>query len=141
MLDSKAYTEAFCIINLMTDEMRNKIPEKIMKNIQERLDKDYEFNIDKHDIENVELLEDTEKILSVLYTDYLSTEEERKVILNKENVIANSKIKENTIKTQKMFQEKSMLDDTNTNLENEKNLINIEKWHTKIFTFIKNFFS
>ena len=60
MLNSKAYTEVFCIINLMTDEMKTKIPEKIMKNIQERMDINYEFYIYEEDIEDVELLEDTE---------------------------------------------------------------------------------
>ena len=29
MLQSKAYTEAFYLISQMSDEMRNKIPEKV----------------------------------------------------------------------------------------------------------------
>ena len=140
MLDSRAYTEAFCIINLMSEEMRNKIPKKILDNIQKCMDEDYEFYIDEDEIENVELLEDTEKILSVLYTDYLSTDEERKIILNKEKVIANSKIKKNTIKTQKMFQDKNIANDINTEIEKNKSLINIEKLYSKILSFIKKIF-
>ena len=82
MLNRKAYTEVYYIVNLMSEEMKNMIPEKVLNNIKNRMDKEYEFYIDEDDIENLELLEDTEKILSVLYTDYLSTEEERQIILD-----------------------------------------------------------
>ena len=94
MLQSKAYTEVYYIISKMPDEMKNKIPEKIINNIKNRMDKKYKFHIPNDDFENVELLEDTEKILSVLYTDYFSTEEEREVILYKEKMIEEEKRKE-----------------------------------------------
>ena len=85
MLDRKAYTEVFYIIKEMSKEMQNKIPKQIMKNIEENMDKTYNFTINEYeDWENIELLKDTEKILSVLYTDYFATDEERKVILAKE---------------------------------------------------------
>lgn len=87
MLSSKAYTEAYYIINQMSEKMKNKIPESIIKNIKERMDKNYIFNSENKDLENIELLEDTEKILSVLYTDYFSTEEEKEIILNKEKIL------------------------------------------------------
>ena len=51
------------------------------------MDKNYIFNSQNKDLENIELLEDTEKILSVLYTDYFSTEEEKEIILNKEKML------------------------------------------------------
>ena len=66
MLDKKAYTEVFYIINTMPDEMKNKIPKDVIDNIKNKMDNDYKFNIENDDFENVELLEDTEKILSVL---------------------------------------------------------------------------
>ena len=107
MLSKKAYTEAYFIINEMSEEMRSKIPDKIIKNIENRMDKTYEFYIEEEDIETAELLEDTEKILSVLYTDYLSTPEEREVILNKEKILAKQKNKINTnnIKVNNPFDE------------------------------------
>lgn len=83
MLDARAYTEAYFFINMLDKEIREKIPEKIIKNIEQRMDKNYEFSD-----ENIELLEDTEKILSVIYTDYLSTPEEKEVILSKERILA-----------------------------------------------------
>jgi len=79
--DSKAYTEVYEIINMLSDEEKEKIPPKWHALIEAKRDKNYEFNPREDD---VELLEDTEKILSVLYTDFLSTSEERRVILAKE---------------------------------------------------------
>ena len=141
MLSNKAYTEAFYIINLMSEEMKNKIPEKVINNIKNRMDEEYEFYIDEEDIENLELLEDTEKILSVLYTDYLSTEEERQIILNKEKMIASSKNKiiEKNVEIKDVFSKKFEDDIQN----NKKELVNIEakKWYTRIFDFIKNVFN
>ena len=143
MLNSKAYTEVFCIINLMTDEMKTKIPEKIMKNIQERMDINYEFYIYEEDIEDAELLEDTEKILSVLYTDYLSTDEERKIILNKERILLNSKnnTENKTVEIKDVFS-KNKISEHDDIVSNTKELINAKKenWYSKIFNFIKRIF-
>lgn len=143
MLNSKAYTEVFCIINLMTDEMKTKIPEKIMKNIQERMDINYEFYIHEEDIEDAELLEDTEKILSVLYTDYLSTDEERKIILNKERILLNSKnnTENKTVEIKDVFS-KNKISEQDDIVSNTKELINAKKenWYSKIFNFIKRIF-
>lgn len=91
MLQSKAYTEAFYLISQMSDEMRNKIPEKVLNNIKSRMDKNYIFNADNNDFEGTKLLEDTEKILSVIYTDYFSTEEEYEVIKYKEKILEREK--------------------------------------------------
>lgn len=144
MLSSKAYTEAFYIVNLMSEEMKSKIPETVIDNIKNRMDEEYEFYIDEEDIESVELLEDTEKILSVLYTDYLSTEEERKIILNKEQILASSKNNVETksaklLKIKEIFPEKEDVKE----YETAKDLVKIknEKWYTKIFDFIKKMFN
>ena len=71
MLNSRAYTQAYYIIELLSEEKKAKIPKHIMKNIESRMDKTYEFLVDENNIEEIELLEDTEKIISVIYTDYL----------------------------------------------------------------------
>lgn len=140
MLNKKAYTEAYFIINEMSEEMRSKIPDKIIKNIESRMDKTYEFYIDEEDIESAELLEDTEKILSVLYTDYLSTPEEREVILNKEKMLSKQKNKINThnITVNNPFDDAK---DTKEKIK-EANITELpkEKWYTKIFKFLKNIF-
>lgn len=89
MISSKAYTEVHEIIKNMPIEMRKKIPETLVKTIEYNMDKEYKINIEN--FEKVKLLEDTEKILSVIYTDYLSTEKERKIIVAKERAITYQK--------------------------------------------------
>lgn len=85
MINPIAYTEINVIIKNLPKEMQEKIPEDIRKTIEYNSDKNYYFTFDS--FEKTELLEDTKKILSVLYTDYFATENERKVILAKERLI------------------------------------------------------
>lgn len=138
MLNSKAYTEVYYIINQMSEELKSKIPEKFIKNIESKMDKDYDFYMEDDDYENTELLEDTEKILSVIYTDYLATEEEREVILNKEKILA----KRNKIILPEIQVNDIFLKQNNDNKLKENKLIekNEEKWYLKVLKFIKNLF-
>ena len=88
MIDSRAYTEAYEVIKKMPIEWQNKIPKNLKNAIELNRDKNYKINIE--DFENTKFLKDTEKILSVIYTDYLSTPEEKKIILAKENSLKKS---------------------------------------------------
>ena len=138
MLDKKAYTEVFYIINEMSEELRSKIPSEIIKNIENKMDRNYDFNIED-DIENAELLEDTEKILSVLYTDYFATDEEREVIKNKEKMI---KEKHNTdlpkVKINEIFPKNKeiKIEEEKTNLLTETPK---EKWYTRLINVFRKF--
>ena len=102
-MESRAYTQAYVIINELSEEIKNKIPEKIINAIKSKMNKAYEFVISDEDIEKMELLEDTEKILSVIYTDYLATDEERKIIKQKEKSIFLNKEKEKQEKYGKLI--------------------------------------
>ena len=82
MIDSRAYSEVNEIIKKMTQSMQSKIPEELKKAIESNSDLNYVIN--KENISQGIFLKDTEKILSVIYTDYLSTEIERKAIYAKE---------------------------------------------------------
>lgn len=140
MLSSKAYTEVYYIICHMSDEMRSEIPEKIINNIKNRMDKNYNFVIEDDDFENVKLLDDTEKILSVLYTDYLATDEEREIILNKEKII-NKRKKENEYKVTVINDVFNQQENSNTyNFVSSSNLVEKkeESWYRKIINFLKN---
>lgn len=86
-MESKAYTQTYVIIENLSEDLKKKIPTKVINAIKSKMDSSYEFNITDEDIENIELLEDTEKLLSVIYTDYLANEEERKVIKGKEKIV------------------------------------------------------
>ncbi len=136
-MDSKAYTEVNYLINEMSEEMRNKIPINILKNIQNRMDKNYNFSIENEDFENVKLLDDTEKILSVLYTDYFATEEEKEVIQNKERILENKKREENNnLELNEIFPNKK----EETKKELNFLVVKKEKWYKKLIdNFIKIF--
>lgn len=138
MLDKKAYTEVFYIINEMSEELRSKIPSEIIKNIENKMDRNYKFNIED-DIENAELLEDTEKILSVLYTDYFATDEEREVIKNKEKMLKEKhKIDLPEVKINEIFPKNKeiKIEEEKTNLLTE---IPKEKWYTRLINVFRKF--
>ncbi len=132
MLNSRAYTQAYYIIELLSEEKKAKIPKHIMKNIESRMDKTYEFLVDENNIEEIELLEDTEKIISVIYTDYLAKEEERKIILEAERKIGSANSKQ--IKVNEMFLKEKQ--------ENEKvkDKSDTEKIFSNILSSIKKMF-
>lgn len=145
MMDSKAYTEVYNIINCMSDEYKEKVPNKVIEAIKYKMDKNYEFNIDLDNINDLELMDDTEKILSVLYTDYMSSEEERKIIKNKEKIVYLNKENKKKEKFESdIFKNnltKSLVEDSNEKRENNKKETLIttkkEKWYKKLLNFIK----
>ncbi|MBR3134779.1 MAG: hypothetical protein IKG56_04890 [Clostridia bacterium] len=84
-MEAKAYSQVSFIIGKMSEELRKKIPEYIIHNIEDKKDKSYKIDVDK--VSNLELMDDTRKILSVLYTDYIAPVEEKAIIKNKERLI------------------------------------------------------
>ena len=63
----------------MKDSLKNKIPSKTIKAIELAKDKNYKFNYDKSKSLNEQtLLPETKSLLSVIYSDYLCSTEERK---------------------------------------------------------------
>lgn len=137
----------------MPNELKNKIPKDIILGIKDNIDKKYEFEINEENIDNINLLEDTEKILSVLYTDYLATEEERKVIKNKEKMIfieKEKRKKDNYSDSYYKFPDKIENNNKNTEIynvnktnDNEANQImkiTKEKWYKKLLEMIKKCF-
>lgn len=81
-LDSKAYSQAYEIIKFLLKNGDIVISENLANNIEERRDNDYVFNI--NDIKETELLEDTKKILCVVYLEGIAE--------NKEELIKNVEI-------------------------------------------------
>lgn len=81
-LDSKAYSQAYEIIKFLLKNGDIVISENLANNIEQRRDKEYNFNI--NDIKETELLEDTKKILCVVYLEGIAE--------NKEELIKNVEI-------------------------------------------------
>ena len=72
--DRKALTEVYEILEDF-ENAREVIPEKYYYVIEDNMDKEYEFDIEEIECEN--LREDTKKIITYLYTYFLGTPEER----------------------------------------------------------------
>ena len=132
MIDSKAYTQVNYIIQNMSEELKKNIPQKLMSVIEKN--KDNEYKIEVENIEDLDLLDDTQKILSVIYIDYIASDEEKLIIKNKERIINLKKEKEkkkkydiNVFKTQnedKNLEEIKFLEDV---------VVKKEKWYAENF--------
>lgn len=132
-MDRRAYSEANYIINSMPEKMKNKIPDDIITNIQNKMNKEYIVSF--KDIEYDELLPDTEKLLAVLYADYIATEEERKLIKDTEKRIKDKKIQEINKNVINPFKK------VNTSTTKQSiTIIKKKKWYEKIFSWIKKCF-
>jgi len=86
MIEAAAYSQVSFIISKMSYELQSRIPKDIRELIESKKDKN--LVIEAENVNDLKLLKDTEKMLSVLYTDYLATEEERKIIRGKERILA-----------------------------------------------------
>lgn len=149
MIDKKAYTEVYKLIEILPEELKKKIPEDFIDVIKNNMDTSYKFEIDTENIEEIDLLEDTEKILSVIYTDYLATEEERKIIKNKEKISLLKKEQKKKKQFQENYNDKYYNFPKETSYSNNKRvteekddnkLINLtkDKWYQKFIKMIRN---
>ena len=86
MIEAAAYSQVSFIIGKMSYELQSRIPKDIRELIESKKDKNLVIEVEN--VNDLKLLKDTEKMLSVLYTDYLATEEERKIIRGKERILA-----------------------------------------------------
>ncbi len=90
--DRKALTEVWEILNHY-EEGIDEIPEKYLWVIEDNMDKDYVFVID--DFDTAVLRKDTKKIITYLYTNFLSTPEERVVLKKLEEIQYKEKLEKN----------------------------------------------
>ena len=137
-VNRKALTEVYEILQAYEDDI-DEIPEKYMYVIEDNMDKDYIFSTD--DLENIELLEDTKKILTYLYTNFLSTPEERTVLKQIEKMQYEKAQEENIINSN-MFEKRQLNNNDNQqeDLDLHPTIVVKENIFTKIIKFIKNLF-
>lgn len=137
-VNRKALTEVYEILQAYEDDI-DEIPEKYMYVIEDNMDKDYIFSTE--DLENIELLEDTKKILTYLYTNFLSTPEERTVLKQIEK-IQYEKAQEENIINSNMFEKRQLNNNDNQqeDLDLHPTIVVKENIFTKIIKFIKNLF-
>lgn len=74
---SLAYKELYLIILNLNKEMRGKIPKNVVENIERKMDKIYDFNIEEgKDIFSIEYMLETKALFLELYTRYIAEDEE-----------------------------------------------------------------
>ena len=113
--DRKALAEVYNVLIMLDKENFDKIPKKMIEAIKNNMDTDYE--VEWSEIEKGNLLEDTEKILSVLYTDYLATPEEKNIIMQLENLKYKDcyPVFKNRVKKENINEEKELVKVKNEN--------------------------
>ena len=133
-ITKEAYSEVYAILNLMSWNSINKIPEKIWENIENKRDKEKVIEI--NNIEEYQASEQANKLLAVLYKNYFATDEEKEVIQAKEKILYQ--------KEQEELREKYNLDNLFKNrvskVETVENSVAMVEYKESIFTKIKNWF-
>ena len=67
------------ILSFLPDDRKNKIPNSVLKQIEDKIDNSIDTKIyDIKDIKEENLLPETRKYLSFIFLNYLATEEEKK---------------------------------------------------------------
>ena len=138
---SVAFAEVFEILKIFPEEEVNKIPKIFIDLIEKYKDPNYKYELEAGvELHNQEMTPETKTILSVIYRDYICTEEERIKLIreDKEEYLReeqkrikynpNNIFKENYVKT--IVEEKE-------NIEN--GLIEF-KWYEKIIIKLKEWF-
>lgn len=74
----KICRELFEVIDILTEDERNKISKDLIENIKSNMDKEYHFKVDKNKslLEN-DIAPQTQALLIKLYEKYLCTDEEK----------------------------------------------------------------
>lgn len=67
-----ALAEVNCILNITSEEVRNKIPKSFLEFIKENMSKDYIFTFNKKEpLAKQPLMRETKAIISLIYRSYL----------------------------------------------------------------------
>ena len=136
----KCLVEVDEVLNHLSKEELNKIPEDVLKGIKKHKDKEYMWKYDESKrLEEQRFDRNTIVILSYINMEYLLSKEQKDLMeklheLNEQNFI--NEIQEK-YDSKDLFKTK-----TNTNVENENASAKLEnnKWYNKMFSFIKRIF-
>jgi hypothetical protein len=157
MIYSRAYRELYVIISNLTKEMKEKIPKNVIENISRKMDRTYDFRLEKNDIFNTEYMVETKALFLELYTRYIAEDEEDfwEVYKEKRNDLFKKEIEKEYVVRKDENGNSITIEDGNDRLNNiieekeEKNFLPseirekniIEKFFNKIISVIKYIFS
>ena len=144
----KAFVELNEIINHFNTNLKNKIPKKTLAAIKNAKDKNYQFKYDNtQSLSKQKLLPETISLLSIIYSDYLCSEEEKKKWdeYDKFELQKLEEIKQQKYNTNNLFQQQRNVT-SNVNIadlnNNKLQIISSEKqsFWSKIKRFIMKIF-
>lgn len=138
----QALSEVYVIINHFDRSLFEKIPNNFMNFVKNNRDINYHVNIDfTKTINEQKLLKETRVILSLIYRDYICSEEERKaIILNDRNEL--EKQEETLRKKYEINFNKSKTPINNENNDKKNELVQIKQqtWIKKLISRILKIF-
>lgn len=80
----KAYVEVYEILKYLDNKDKKLIPQKFINMIEKNKDNNYKFKLeDDKNLEEQVLMRESKAILSYIFVNYLSDEEEKQIIKNK----------------------------------------------------------
>lgn len=134
-----ALSEVSTILQHLELKELKKIPTEIIKDIEENKNLEYTYEIDNEKkLSEQKMLPETQAILSILYRDYIATEEKRKRIKETEKmqIIRTEKEKEQIYGNKVLFNTKDKI--TAMEIVDEKQTL-IKKIKNKIINLLKKF--
>lgn len=133
-ITKEAYSEIYAILNLMSWNSINKIPEKIWENIDNKRDKDKIIEI--NNIEDYQASEQANKLLAVLYRDYFATDEEKEIIKAKEKILEQKEQEE----LYEKYNPDNLFKNKVSKVETVENSVAMVEYKESFFNKIKNWF-
>lgn len=136
----KCLVEVDEVLNHLSKEDLNKIPEDVLKGIKEHKDKEYIWKYDESkELKEQKFDRNTIVVLSYINMEYLLSKEQKELMekiheLNEQNL-------QNEI--QKEYDSKELFKNkTNNTVQSERAIAKLEenKWYNKLFSFIKRMF-
>ena len=141
----KAFVELNEIINHLNTNLKNKIPKKTLEAIKNSKDKNYQFKYDNtQSLSKQKLLPETISLLSIIYSDYLCSEEEKKKWdeYDKFTLQKQEELKQKKYNNNNLFQKQN--NNTNIVVLDEKKQLQVDslkkqRFWSKIKKFLMNF--
>ena len=136
-----AFSEVNAILSIMPSNLVNKIPLKLQHIINEYKNDKYKPLIEEP-IENYELMDESKIILSLIYRDFLCSDEEKEIL----KIGDYEKLKEEEQQLREkynpddIFKNKNVPQEEQLSEETRMTIVQEEKWYQKIFNLIKGIF-
>ena len=139
-----ALTEVNCVLENSEDEVLTKIPNKFKEYLNANMDREFTPNfIPGLAIFAQPISMEAKELLKLVYRDFLATEDERKILIQKEEKILNTNAEQERNKQIQttpvdVFEKKEERPKENEPIKNLQLIKVEEKWYKKLFRRLKN---